>query len=281
MANKMTTSGQVGKNANPEELSASSNEQNKEEENGQSKTQTLVRLRKSVIFDSTQIGHAKIDRSIISSEFYNRFNYWLLPKEQLDGCLTFGVTSAKKGDGKSLVASNLAVSFAVANEKKTLLVDMNLRRPVIHKVFGTKKAPGFLDALRNLEIQVTETPFQNLSVLPTGGFYENPMVGSKISPSSGKHISYEELHTLGLERVTDFRDVVYSLKQVFEVIIFDLPSVNEAELPRLYFKQLGGLIVVVNAGQTHQEEIDALHQYVHESQILGFVFNRTEKESID
>jgi Mrp family chromosome partitioning ATPase len=278
MANKMTTSGPVEENSNPEELSSSNNEQNKEEENGQSKTKTLVRLRKTIIFDSTQIGHARIDRSILSAEFYNRFNYWLLPKEQLDGCLTFGITSAKIGDGKSLVASNLAVSFAVANDKKTLLVDMNLRRPVIHKIFGTRKAPGFLNALRNLEIQVTETPFQNLCILPAGGIYENPVLASKNNTGSGNHFSFEELHTLGLDRVTDFRDVVYSLKQVFEVVIFDLPSVNEAELPRLYFKQLGGLIVVVNAGQTRQEEIDALQQYVHESQILGFVFNRTEKD---
>tara|TARA_R110002124_G_scaffold280092_1_gene453185 strand:+ start:22777 stop:25113 length:2337 start_codon:yes stop_codon:yes gene_type:complete len=58
------------------------------------------------------------------------------------------VTSATKGEGKSTVAANLAVTFT-GSEKKVLVIDLDLRRPTLHKVFGENREPGLTDALFN------------------------------------------------------------------------------------------------------------------------------------
>jgi Mrp family chromosome partitioning ATPase len=59
---------------------------------------------------------------------------------------TLAVTSASPQEGKTLVATNLAVSFALAGER-VLLVDSDLRNPRVHRVFGVPIAPGLVDAL--------------------------------------------------------------------------------------------------------------------------------------
>jgi hypothetical protein len=51
------------------------------------------------------------------------------------------VTSVKKGEGKSITASNLAI-VAAESDQRVLLVDADLRRPTIHKIFGKPKEPG-------------------------------------------------------------------------------------------------------------------------------------------
>ena len=130
---------------------------------GQEKSEdikSLVRLRKKVLINPYN-EEEDIDQSIVSPRFYNNFSYGLLPKDQPEGCLKFGITSAGTGDGKTLVASNLAVSIAIANEKKTLLVDLNIWRPVIHRIFGVYQYPGFLDSLGTPEITVSQTKIDN------------------------------------------------------------------------------------------------------------------------
>jgi Mrp family chromosome partitioning ATPase len=265
------------------EISESSSDERREknvrseDDNGGGRnTESLVRLRKTIRIDSSSENEPQFDRSIISPQFYNNFNYWLLPKDQPSGCLKFGVTSAKSGDGKTLVASNLAVSIAIANEKKTLLVDLNVWKPVIHTIFGVPQVPGFLNALKDPEIVVSNTMIHNLSILSAGKLSKYPVFTPQINGKEREKRSNKEQFVFGLERLTDFRDVIYSLEQEFEVVIFDLPTVIENELPRLYLKQIGGIIVVVNSGQTHQEEIDEMLQYIDKSQILGFVMNRSE-----
>jgi len=56
------------------------------------------------------------------------------------------VTSATKGEGKSTVAANLAVTFT-GSEKKVLIIDLDLRRPTQHNIFGENREPGLTDKL--------------------------------------------------------------------------------------------------------------------------------------
>ena len=81
---------------------------------------------------------------------------------------------------------------------------------------------------------------------------------------------------LGLDHLTAFRDVLYTLEQEFEFIILDLPSVGRQEIPILFTNQLHGLVVVVNAQQTKKEDLDALFRKITSNQVLGFVMNRSD-----
>lgn len=257
------------------EQDKSQDAENAGEESPQStaRDQGIVRLRKQIVHVDMQ-KNAQVDSKIISHQFYNTFNYQLLPRDQIAGRLTFGVISPRVGDGKTLVASNLGISFAVANDKRTLLVDLNIGRPKLHKIFGTRLEPGFISALQDPVIQVMDTPIKNLSVLPSGAAAMNVNPGlSQGGMSSDRLSSFGDL-LLGVEHITAFRDLMYSLQEEFEVIIVDLPSLEAAEVPALYLNLLNGVIVVVNSGKTKKEEVDSLVHHLKENQVVGFVFNR-------
>lgn len=85
--------------------------------------------------------------------------------------LVCGVTSPEQGDGKSLVASNLALAFAEAGYR-TLLIDADTRRGALHEVFGAQRRPGLIEVLSG-EVTRAEvlhpTSQERLSILPCGG----------------------------------------------------------------------------------------------------------------
>jgi len=85
--------------------------------------------------------------------------------------LICGVTSPEQGDGKSLVASNLALAFAEAGYR-TLLIDADTRRGALHEVFGAQRRPGLIEVLSG-EVTRAEvlhpTSQERLTLLPCGG----------------------------------------------------------------------------------------------------------------
>src|SRR5262249_28565771 len=80
------------------------------------------------------------------------------------------VTSATGGEGKTSLSSHLAASLARSG-RKTLLLDTDLRKPAIHRLFGVNRLPGLCELLRN-EVELAETiqstPAPGLSLIPAG-----------------------------------------------------------------------------------------------------------------
>ncbi len=89
------------------------------------------------------------------------------------------VTSAVAGEGKTTVAVNLAVSFAGMG-RKTVLVDFDLRRPMVHNIFDVDLAPG-LGAVLAGQVElldaVLSTPVENLYLLPAGAWGHRGLSG--------------------------------------------------------------------------------------------------------
>ncbi len=86
------------------------------------------------------------------------------------------VTSPSPGDGKSVVATNLAAGLAL-NGRRILLVDANFRRPMLHTTFVIDNTTGFSDVLNDIalfEEAVHETEVPNLSVMVSGERPANP-----------------------------------------------------------------------------------------------------------
>ena len=94
----------------------------------------------------------------------------LLHAAQSESLQVFVVTSAVGGEGKTLTSSQLAASLARAG-RKTLLVDADLRRPALQKVFSLKASPGFAELLRG-EVAISEAvqtgPVAGLSIISAG-----------------------------------------------------------------------------------------------------------------
>ena len=85
-------------------------------------------------------------------------------------------TSTKQNEGKSTVISNVAYSFSKLENCKVLLMDLDLRNPTVHKMFGVSNTYGLMDNLKNDRplgkcIHKIE---ENIHVLPTGAIPPNP-----------------------------------------------------------------------------------------------------------
>ncbi|MBI5021925.1 MAG: CpsD/CapB family tyrosine-protein kinase [Ignavibacteriales bacterium] len=236
------------------------------------KNEKIIRLIKTVV-TNPETGKF-IDESVIKYKYYNSFNYFLLSRDNQNVNLTLGITSAKLGEGKTLISCNMAVSFAMGSQKKTILVDLNVANPNLHRIFGVPLAPGLTEGLISSEINVSRTMIENLDVLTAGStiiphenLFANNSIHEDTSPVSSRAM-------LGLDQLAAFRDLIYSLEQHYELIIVDMPAINSVCVPTLFANQLHGLVVVVHSGKTKKEEVDAIFQRINERQVLGFVLNR-------
>jgi Mrp family chromosome partitioning ATPase len=239
----------------------------------------LVRLLKPVVIADDPPG--PIDEHVVSAEYYNRFTYSLLAKGAMAVNLTVGVTSANPGDGKTLVASNLAVSLALANRRDTVVVDLSIRNPRLHSVFGTPLGPGLIEAIDGNSIRVWKTMIDHLHVLPAGAV-GRARAGLEQQFSAETSTLYDDdSPILGLDKVVAFRDVIYSLRESFEFVIVDMPVLQEPRVPVLLTHQVDGLIVVVDATRTKHRDVERMFRQLNTNQILGFVFNRASDDVLE
>ena len=146
----------------------------------------------------------------------------------LDTVRSLLVTGTSPGDGKTMVACNLAAGLAL-NGRRILLVDANFRRPQIHAVLNIPNEVGFGDVLNSLDLfdsAVRETEVPNLSVLPTG-----------VKPANSTELLESQLLIDFIERALEEYDHV-----IFDSGPLLLVSETAALAPRV-----DGVVTVVRA----------------------------------
>jgi Mrp family chromosome partitioning ATPase len=222
-----------------------------EPEDGSQGRQQLVRKGKLILYNRP--ANPVLDESIVSVQRYNCFGSNLFPSRNADLQLAAGVTSASNGDGKTLVAANLATFFALDTQDDTVLIDLNFRQPKQHEIFGISSTPGILDSLRNDTITLSRSAIKGLWVLPMGDSKGN---------------------VIGFDKILELREVIATLKRQFRFIVVDLPSAMEQSFPGMISSHLDGYVVVVSAGKTKKADIRNLVTTLNESKIIGFVMNR-------
>ncbi len=129
--------------------------------------------------DKTIYNHLLLkERSILSESIRNLrtlVNFTLVGQKKK----SFLITSTMMGEGKTFVASNLAVAIA-QTEEKVLIIDGDLRRPTLHNIFRVSNTTGLSDFLaggndmESLKCLIHKTDIPNLSVLPCGTRSANP-----------------------------------------------------------------------------------------------------------
>jgi Mrp family chromosome partitioning ATPase len=247
-------------------------EHDQEEEETPEPRGELIRLRRPVVFRS-DVGQ-RVDGTMVAPQFYDCFNYALLSGGNDEMNIAVGVSSANPGEGKTLVACNLAISLTVAYQRKTVLVDLNVHKPRLHEVFDVPIGPGLLEAVGDGAIQVARTTISDLYVL-TAGVPNGRLGGGLNSLMDDANQNVEP--SLQLEQVAAFRDVLYSLKGAFSFVVVDMPAVREHLIPLLFTNQLDGVLFVVHGGATKQADLDHALQLINERRVLGFVYNGAER----
>ena len=174
-------------------------------------------------------------------------------------------TSPMPQEGKTTTCVNMAIVLAQRGGN-TLLIDADLRRPGIHRAFGTTNAVGLSSVLAGLEpfekvIQNYE-PLPNLSIMPTGPIPPHPA------------------ELLGSDRM---QELLTQLSRLYDHVILDSPPVNLVTDPAVLSQYMDGVFLVVRSGKTSKNALrharDQLLQI--KAPLIGLVVNDTRLNSVD
>lgn len=173
---------------------------------------------------------------------------------------TLAVTSASKGEGKTTTVANLALALASAGQR-TLLVDADLRRPRLHRLFSGADGPPLVDVLYDgvPDPEVFSTSVDHLYVMPGGEKIPNPaeLLGSK------------RMQTLLSDMEAEFD---YVLVDTAPVLLF-----SDALALSPFCK---GVMMVASAGSTDHRALEhAIHQMREvDAPLMGCVLNNYKAE---
>jgi len=148
---------------------------------------------------------------------------------------TLVVTSAAPDEGKSTTLANLAVTMA-QGERRTILVDADLRQPSLHEIFGVSNSRGlttmFVDPEALRDPPLVEAGVANLRLLPSGPLPPNPA------------------DLLGSHRM---EEVIAALRAQADVLLFDAPPVVAVTDAQVLGTKVDGVLLVISAGRTRRD----------------------------
>jgi succinoglycan biosynthesis transport protein ExoP len=172
---------------------------------------------------------------------------------------TLLVTSANLGEGKTTVAINLAVAFAQSG-KRVLLVDTDMRRPMLHSLLKLKDGKGLSNMIvrgREDEQYICGTLIPNLRVMTAGRLPPNPA------------------ELLGSERM---RVVMAWLKQQADYVVFDSPPVLAVTDSVILSRMVDTTLFVTSMGQTHFPDLETAVSKLQavDAPIAGVIINKVK-----
>jgi len=169
------------------------------------------------------------------------------------------VTSSGPKEGKSTSIANLAITLAQMGSK-VVLIDTDLRRPVIHSIFGHKKEEGLTNYIMDqipLDDTIKDTMVDNLKIITSGILPPNPseLLGS-----------------------TKMEDLISKLKEKFDLILFDSPPVIAVTDAAVLSTKVDCVFLVVSAGHTNKDAIVRATTLLEnvKARVLGAVLNNVD-----
>lgn len=190
--------------------------------------------------------------STISEQYSSiRTNIQFLTRNNIKSLL---ITSPNSGEGKSITVSNLALSMSKQSEK-VLLVDANFRTPMIHSIMKCSNSQGLSDILMgNSCLKDTIKKIGLIDVLTTGPKPYNPA------------------ELLDSRNMSKF---INEIVEIYDVVLFDSPSVLDYTDAIILANQCNGVILVIKNGKTGVTRIVEAKKALEfaKSELIGAILN--------
>ena len=210
----------------------------------------------------TTLGHTVDSKTVVdeqtdqaSKEQYRRLATALYSVHEEGDLRVLMVASAVPGEGKSLTASNLAMTFSESYQRRVLLIDGDLRRPSLHTVFNIPESPGLSDGA--LTADASGPAFHHVSptltVLPAGKPTDDPM---------------------GILASDRMRDLIAAARESFDWVIVDTPPVGLLADASVVARMTDGAVLVVRALSTPFDTVQRAVSMLGRERVLGVVLNR-------
>jgi len=178
------------------------------------------------------------DRGSVAAEEYRALRANLLARYS-DGRFCMLVTSAEAGEGKTVTCLNLALALAEHKDRRTVVVDFDLRRGGMANLLGIERSPGVADILRGgtgLEAALRTTPEPNLQVLPAGDSLPETVGNLLADPGLGAFLD--------------------SLRQIFDCVLLDAPAIGLCpDDTAAIARAAGDALVVACLHKTHRAAV--------------------------
>ncbi|MDY0188418.1 MAG: P-loop NTPase [Syntrophus sp. (in: bacteria)] len=191
-------------------------------------------------------------------EAYRILRTQILNRTRESGGNLIMITSALPGEGKTLTAINLALTFAREFRQTALLVDCDLKKQSIHEMMGFQSDKGLVDHL------IGDCPVEELFVWPGV---------EKLTLISGGGTINESSEIMGSPRM---KDLIVEMKRRYpeRYIFFDVPPILVGADALTFALLVDFIVMVVQADKTPLGEVNKAAQLIPKEKLLGLVLNR-------
>jgi capsular exopolysaccharide synthesis family protein len=202
---------------------------------------------------------AAVDPGVI--EQYRHLAARLHHAQRVSGVRSVMVTSAMSSEGKTLTATNLALTLSQSYQRRVLLIDADLRRPRMGEVFALPRTEGLTDILattRDSRLPVHQiTP--TLSVLASGRAVPDPM-GLLASPA--------------------MKQLIDDAREAFDWVVVDTPPIAILPDANLLAAMIDTALLVVSSPSTPYPMVQRAADAIGRGRILGVVLNRADRSGL-
>lgn len=212
--------------------------------------------------DNATLRERRVIASSVSDERvgpYRQLRTLLLKAMRDNSWKTLAITSAHEGAGKTLTASNLAISLSRDVNTSVLLVDLDLNTPTVHQKLNLDPEKGLVDYLEGaaeLEEIIFDPGIEHLTVI----------AGRSAGKESSELLASDRMRTL-------MEDL--SRQEESSIIIYDLPPLLRNDDAILFSPFADATLVVVEEGVTTADQLRRSMRLLERSNVIGTILNKS------